>query len=152
MVMPGTSVVELDARYVIRNEPPSLEDYRTICEAVGWGAVMNFAAAEASLQASLHHVTVVQDETVVAMGRIVGDGHIYFYIQDVAVLPDHQGHGVGRAVIDRLVGYVRANAPERAFIGLFAAPGTEHLYERFGFLRHGGLVGMFQTVPARPPR
>jgi len=33
------------------------------------------------------------------MGRIVGDGVTICYIQDVIVLPEYQGKGIGKAII-----------------------------------------------------
>ena len=140
---------DVPSAYVFEHAAPSSAEYRAICEAVGWGPWMNFEVAEASLAASLLHVTVRHDGDAVGMGRVVGDGHIYFYVQDVAVVPAHQGRGLGRQILARLVGHLREHAPEKAFVGLFAAPGTEPFYERFGFAVHDALEGMFQVVPAR---
>jgi hypothetical protein len=47
-----------------------------------------------------------------------------------------------------LVDWLQANAPEKAFIGLFAVAGTEPFYRRFGFEAHAGMTGMFQTIPS----
>jgi hypothetical protein len=49
--------------------------------------------------------------------------------------------------VQELVDWLRANAPEQAFIGLFAAAGTEPFYERFGFRVQPAPTGMFQTIP-----
>ena len=59
----------------------------------------------------------MQAADVVGMGRIVGDGAIYFYIQDVAVKPEHQGRGVGRQIMEHLLAYLQAQAPPKAFSG-----------------------------------
>ena len=68
---------------------------------------------------------------LVGAGRALADGLDCAYIADVAVHPDHQGQGLGSAVIRRLV--------ERALghkkIILYAAPGTEAFYRGLGFLR-----------------
>ncbi len=114
---------------------------------MGWERVINLAVARRSLDNSIYSVVALHRATAVGMGRIVGDGAIYFYIQDVAVLPDHQGRGVGVSIMDDLVEWLRAHAPEKAFIGLFAAAGTEPFYRRFGFEAHLGMTGMFQTIP-----
>ncbi len=53
------------------------------------------------------------------------------YIADVAVHPDHQGHGLGTAIIQRLV----ALSQRHKKIILYANPGTEGFYSRLGFLR-----------------
>jgi GNAT superfamily N-acetyltransferase len=72
------------------------------------------------LERSLSGVVAVADERVVGRGRFVGDGVKYFYIQDVAVIPEHRGQGVGQAIIDRLLLHVARTAPSTAFVGLFS--------------------------------
>jgi len=83
--------------YQLWERPPDIEEYRSLCRAVGWEEFINFDAARASLANSLYHVVVValHDEAVIGMARVVGDGALFFYIQDVIVVPAHQGHGVG---------------------------------------------------------
>jgi ribosomal protein S18 acetylase RimI-like enzyme len=73
----------------------------------------------------------------------------FFYLQDIAIDPAHQGQGVGTTIVRRLVAHVQATAPEQAFVGVFSAGGREPFYERFGFLEHESLTGMFQVVPVR---
>lgn len=129
---------------------PSLEEYKVLCEAVGWGEVINFAAAPASLQRSLYGVVMLDGCRTVGMGRIVGDGAMYYYIQDVAVHPAYQGMGIGRRMLDSLMEWLHTHAPERAFVGLFAAEGREPFYAHYGFMRHPSLTGMFYVIPADP--
>lgn len=135
-----TEAYRLEARL------PTVDEYRSICTAVGWQDVMNFAAAPDALARSLHAVVAEHHGTAVGMGRLVGDGAIYFYVQDVAVLPEHQGFGVGRRIVAELVAWARRHAPDRAFLGLFAAAGTDAFYRRHGFERHDELEGLFQVV------
>ncbi len=123
-----------------------MAEYRHLCEAVGWGEVMNFEAARDALPRSLHAVVAVADGKTVGMGRIVGDGAIFFYVQDIAVAPPWQGRGVGAAILSALTTWVRETAPEKAFLGVFAVAGTERFYERFGFAQHAHDVGMYQVV------
>ena len=107
---------------------------------------MNFEAAANAIPRSLFAVVACVGEKTVGMGRIVGDGSIFFYIQDVAVHPSHQGRGIGQGILETLVGWVRDHAPEKAFLGLFAAAGALRFYERFDFAAHPDLVGMFQVI------
>jgi GNAT superfamily N-acetyltransferase len=134
-------------QYQLVERVATLQEYRHICTQVGWAEVMNFEAAAVALPRSLFGVVAVLNEQVVGMGRIVGDGAIFYYLQDVAVLPDHQGLGIGTQIVDRLVELVKENAPEKAFFGVFAAQGTLPFYQRVGFDLHPALTGMFQVVP-----
>lgn len=112
------------AAYRLIERAPTLAEYRALCEAVGWGNAINFAAAQQSLDRSLYHVVVAAQEQMIGMGHIVGDGAIYFYLQDIAVLPAYQRRGIGRLIMDRLMGYLKQHAPDQAFVGLFAAEGS----------------------------
>ena len=84
------------------------------------------------------------------MGRVVGDGAMFFYLQDIAVHPAAQGRGIGRRLVERLLARVRAEAPGPALVGLFATEPARPLYASLGFAVHQELIGMFQVVePAR---
>jgi len=48
---------------------------------------MNFDAAVEALPRSLFAVVAVAEGEPIGMGRIVGDGAIFFYTQDIAVIP-----------------------------------------------------------------
>ncbi len=61
------------------------------------------------------------------MGRVVGDGAVYFYIQDIVVHPEHQGKGIGENIMSALMTYLQENAPDKAFIGLFASKGKRSI-------------------------
>jgi GNAT superfamily N-acetyltransferase len=136
-------------RYQLIERVATPSEYRALCTAVGWGPVINFEAATEALPNSLYGVVVVCEDRTVGMGRVVGDGVIFYYLQDIAVLPEHQGQGVGRRIVERLVGRVKADAPEKAFLGVFAAAGTERFYEGYGFRDWEVLTGMYQVVPPR---
>ena len=125
---------------------PTIEEYTKLCCAVGWGDIMNFEAATDAIPRSLYAVVVEEDGEAIGTGRIVGDGHIFFYIQDVVVLPDWQGKGIGNMILTALVEWVEANAPDKSFLGLFAIKDTEPFYERFGFAVHEFAVGMYRVV------
>ncbi|WP_308530760.1 GNAT family N-acetyltransferase [uncultured Paenibacillus sp.] len=139
----------MSTEYTVIHRVPTLEEYIRLCTAVGWKEFMNFEVAEKSLRQSIFGVVVERNGEVIGMGRIVGDGQIYFYIQDVAVDPDHQGQGVGRWMMGALMNYLKENAPEKAFVGLFASQGKEAFYRRFGLNDHEGMTGMFGVVIER---
>jgi len=133
--------------YRLMERPPTSAEYHSLISAVGWAEWTNFAAADAALAHSLYYVVALHEEAVIGMARVVGDGAMFFYIQDVVVAPAHQGHGVGTLLLERVMGYLKDAAPEKAFIGLFAAEGTHPYYERFGFAVKPILTGMFRHAP-----
>ncbi len=79
--------------------------------------------ASHSLAHSLYAMVAVSGGAAVGMGRIVGDDSMYFYIQDVAVLPEHQRSGIGKLIAERLPDYIRWQQHPNgiALAGLFAS-------------------------------
>ncbi|MDH3687272.1 MAG: GNAT family N-acetyltransferase [Myxococcales bacterium] len=112
---------------------PTLEEYLELTSAVGWSSYVTAETAKVALAHSLFAVVAERDGRAVAMARIVGDGALFFYVQDVAVLPNCQGTGLGAAVMDRSMAWLDSNAPDRAFVGLFSAAGKARFYTRYGF-------------------
>jgi len=76
---------------------------------------------------------------LVAAGRAVADGVDCSYICDVAVLPSHQGLGLGKQMVGRLVELSRGHRK----IILYAVPGKEPFYKRFGFRRMTTAMAIF---------
>jgi len=133
--------------YEFKHNIPTLEEYKYLCDSVGWTDYMNFDVADISLKNSIRCITVKDNEQMIGMGRIVGDGSIYFYIQDIVVHPDYQKHGIGKEIMHRLVTYLHENAPDKAFVGLFASEGKESFYEKFDFKDYSpNMTGMFTVI------
>ena len=91
--------------------------------------------AERALANTLYSVSVEIDGSIVGMGRLVGDGAVVVYLQEMFVHPAYQGQGVGSAVVRALLDYVKSTKPSQGtvMVGLLAAKGRESFYHRFGF-------------------
>ena len=116
------------------DDPPTTQEYNRLRDHVGWSVYADADAVAYGLEHSLFHVTVRDGDELIGMGRVIGDGAITFYIQDVIVREDYRGRGVGKAIMERLMDYVARTATEDAVVGLFAAKGKEPFYERFDFI------------------
>lgn len=81
---------------------------------------------------------------LVGAGRALADGVDCAYVCDVAVLPSHQGRGLGRQIVQRLV--ERAHGHRK--IILYAVPGKEPFYRRFGFRRMTTAMAIFSDPAA----
>lgn len=125
---------------------PTPAEHRLLAESVGWHDAFAWEAMPASLSASVAGVVVMYDGQPVGMGRVIGDGAFYFYVQDVAVAPEHQGNGIGTVIVESLIEQVERIGPPKSFIGLFAAGRATALYEQHGFAAHPGMAGMFRVV------
>ena len=117
--------------YVGRSIMP--QEFMSIREELGLPAV-GFATAARALRDDLFDVVVLLDgETPVACCRVIGDGVLTFYVQDLLVVPKMQRKGIGTKVMGLVLGHLGSMAPPGAFVGLMAAPGTEAFFAKHGF-------------------
>ena len=103
--------------------------------AVGWKKLDNEQAIMA-LKNSIYTLTATIDDKVVGMGRMVGDGAVICYIQDLVVHPSYQKLGVGQVLMEKLVGHaeeIKIQGTE-LMLCLMCAKGREGFYEKFGFI------------------
>jgi GNAT superfamily N-acetyltransferase len=109
------------------------EDYFNLRQGVGWN---NFSREQTvrALENSLYDIIAVNNERVIGMGRLIGDG-LYYIIVDIVVAPEYQGKGIGSELIKRLLDYADSQTPfgSRASVQLIAEKGKEGFYEKLGF-------------------
>ena len=98
-------------------------------------------------EASLHQkafensssVIFIYDESkLIGFGRAISDGAYQAAIYDVAVLPEYQGKGIGKLIVDKIV----TSLPGFNFI-LYASPGKELFYEKQNFRKLKTGMGLF---------
>jgi GNAT superfamily N-acetyltransferase len=85
-------------------------------------------------------VLAYDDGRLVAVGRALADGVDCSYICDVAVLPSHQGTGLGAQVVERLLALSRGHKK----ILLYSVRGKEPFYRKFGFRRMTTAMAIFK--------
>lgn len=90
---------------------------------------------------SLFKCFVYESGKLIAAGRALADGRDCSYICDVAVHPQHQGRGLGRELVAKLVDLSRNHRK----IILYAAPGKEGFYRKLGFKRMATAMAIFQN-------
>ena len=112
------------------------EGYRDFQEKMGWKPD-GYEMIAKSLANDWVDVTAAVNGKLVGMGRLVGDGVMYWYMQDVFVLTAHQGKGIGSAIVKRLIEHVKTHSLPGTEVSLclMAAKGREGFYERLGFVR-----------------
>lgn len=98
------------------------------------------ADLKVSFANSMFKCFVYDSGRLVAAGRALADGRDCSYICDVAVLPSHQGLGLGRELVSRLVEPSKGHKK----IILYAAKGREPFYRKLGFKRMTTAMAIFK--------
>ncbi|KAI9734175.1 MAG: hypothetical protein M1818_006618 [Claussenomyces sp. TS43310] len=126
---------------------PSVAEYRHLRSASGLSPVTE-AQAAGGRSGGLFAYHVIHEERGIAagMGRVIGDGGWYFHILDMAVLPDHQRHGLGGSILAALLQRIRTSAPPGAYVNLIADPPGVGLYQRYGFKDAIPELGMYTLL------
>lgn len=83
---------------------------------------------ERSFRGSTHAVLIREDDRLVGAGRALSDGELWVVLYDLVLLPELQGRGLGRALVDHLV---QASGARNAM--LYHARGKDGLYAHLGF-------------------
>jgi spermidine synthase len=121
---------------------------RALYEAAGWwGPRDTEETVAAILRGSACVAAAFSGEGLIGFGRVLSDSCSDAFVQDVFVLPEWRGQGVGSALVAALCGWCRERG--MGWIGLVAQPGTEGLYRRLGFTPLEGHVAM--RLPPEPP-
>ncbi|MGX1929321.1 GNAT family N-acetyltransferase [Flagellimonas sp. 2504JD4-2] len=132
--------------YKVETRPITVSEYQKLRNTTNWQLLEDQKVAKA-LNQDLFSVVVVFEQDIVAMGRVIGDGAIYFYIQDIIVHPSHRGQGVGKLIMEAIESFLSATIQDYGFIGLMAAEGVETFYTSFGYTkRRDGSPGMYKIM------
>ena len=121
----------------IENSQPTLEEFTLLRSKVGWGETPS-ELAKMALNNSLFHAVARNKNKLVGMARIVGDGAMFFHIQDLIVDPDYQNNGIGNLLMENLESYFSIVALKGSTIGLLSASGKESFYSRYGYQERNG--------------
>jgi len=88
--------------------------------------------------------TAYDGERLIGFGRAISDGQYQSAIYDLVVHPASQGRGVGKAIMSALLERLPRSGP----VLIYAAPGKQDFYRRFGFRTLKTGMGLFPD-PAR---
>lgn len=84
---------------------------------------------------------IFDEEKLIGFGRAISDGVYQAALYDIAVLPEYQGKGIGRLIVNNIV----ESLPKCSFI-LYAAPGKEKFYEQLNFRKMKTGMALFQRA------
>ncbi|WP_410513240.1 GNAT family N-acetyltransferase [Paenibacillus sp. BR2-3] len=123
--------MEIRDKLDIRHEIPLVSQYLELRSAAGLSE-MSAEGAEIGLPRSSFAVTLYENETLIGMGRVIGDGGCFFQVTDIAVRPSHQGRGLGKTILQEIMSFL-ATVPDKAYVSLIADGEAAKLYAQYGF-------------------
>ncbi|MDA9909065.1 GNAT family N-acetyltransferase [Gammaproteobacteria bacterium] len=83
------------------------------------------------LDGTAFQILVLDNDTPVATGRMLADGHI----GRIAVLPEYRKLGIGSRIMDRFISQARSDNLTKVFLG--AQVSAVPFYQTLGFRRYG---------------
>ena len=119
----------------------SADEYILFADKMGETDGTTKEQAEKSLANHCCCIAAFMCDDIIGIGRLIGDTAIFWCLVDIWVLPEYQGKGIGKGIVNKLVQYAKDNSIPGTSISVFlmAAKDKEGFYEKCGFLRrpHG---------------
>jgi len=84
---------------------------------------------------------VYDENKIVGVGRALADGVDASYICDIAIHPEYQGYGIGKAIVNKLVKFSKGYNK----IILYANIGKEPFYAKLGFAKMNTAMAIFKN-------
>lgn len=123
------------SEFEIKINEIDVDSYLALRASVKW-KVLSRAQAQKALDNSLHVAGLYRLGKLIGMGRIVGDGAVICYIQDLIVKPEYHHTGCGHILIEHLISYVKDLTMDgtEMMLDLMCAKGREDFYLQHDFI------------------
>ena len=99
----------------------SADDFYLLRDSVDWKKVSTHEL-KVALDNSMYVIGVYENDTLVAMGRMVGDKVFKSLLTDIIVRPNYQKKGYGKIVVTNLLKLAQENMQEGELMCIEAAP------------------------------
>lgn len=111
-----------------------VETYVAMRVEAGWRK-LGLEQAQIGLDNSAYLISAWDGDRPVGMARVVSDMGYIFKVEDVIVIPEYQGRGIGRSLIENLEEWFAEQKKTRPtmMIDIMAAEGKSGFYEKFGY-------------------
>ena len=112
----------------------TVSDFSHLFQSAGWGCPCE-KMIQVSLEKSYATFSVEEDGKVIGMARLLGDGGMAFYLKDFVILPEFQGQGIGKALLEYVENFIKNELEDgwTTCLELMSAKGKEEFYKKRGF-------------------
>lgn len=110
------------------------EEYMELRKIVGW-VQFPLEEAKACIDNAYMVLCVRDDDKAIGVARLLWDGGYIAFLSDVIVIPEYQGQGIGRKLVEACLQKLKNDLKPgyKVKITLNSAKGKEPFYEKFGF-------------------
>lgn len=110
------------------------EEYMELRKIVGW-VQFPLEEAKACIDNAYVVLCVRDDDKAIGVVRLLWDGGYIAFLSDVIVIPEYQGQGIGRKLVEACLQKLKNDLKPgyKVKITLNSAKGKEPFYEKFGF-------------------
>lgn len=127
---------------------PTNDQLKTLYESVGWSTYLDKSfTLKTLLENSQHSITAWDDERLVGLVRVVGDGLFIAYIQDLLVHPSYHRQGIGTELMQRI--YDEVSYASQVILTTDQTEKTQAFYQSVGMKDYASLdvigFGIFKT-------
>lgn len=125
----GTAVTTID---VVTSDQVDIDELIELYDSVGWSVYTRDVGTLRRALAGSSTLVIARDSAVlIGLARVVSDNATICYLQDVLVKPSHQGHGVGRALVQAAL-EPYANVRQKVLL-TDDEPAQRRFYESLGY-------------------
>ncbi len=121
-------------KILYKSSMPTAKEWKELRSYVKW-TIYEDDIFQIASKNTLYAISVYDSDKIIGMGRVIGDGIICFYIQDVVVHPMYQSQGIGKKIVLQLMKWIKEHSKNNSVIGLMASKGCEKFYEKLGFVQ-----------------
>jgi ribosomal protein S18 acetylase RimI-like enzyme len=88
---------------------PTAAEYIVLRTRIGWGRI-DEETANRTIQAAAFTVCLRQQDQLVGIARVMGDGAMYFFLADLIVAPEFRSSGYGDRLMHAVTSYFDRSA------------------------------------------
>lgn len=120
------TIIFKEEQYINKN------DLKALYEDVGWYAyTKDLDQLQQALLNSIFVLSAWENDQLIGLTRVVGDGLTILYIQDILVLNSHQNRGIATDMMNHIL--EKYNDVRQKVLLTEEAPDVRHFYEKNGF-------------------